>query len=136
MNDRGQNGTGSDGLNINGDSPSIASLYLMLGQLLGKVDALTASMNQKDLIITETIRKLAEIEKKVAVGVFVAGVLGVVSPVAITVLFTTMTPSLEKEEVQELRRELSDLHDLRRATGNRDQSFIHPARKEQLQGLP
>lgn len=102
-------------------------IFVRLGEISAQIAALAAQVEIKRTDLESVKARLLEIEKRMAVGMFLVVTIGVGLPVVGTIASTFLKPGLTPQEVFELREELEALDALRDKTG-RDQPFVTPDR--------
>lgn len=89
-------------------------LYMRLGELMGQVESIRSLLEDKRKDMAWMANRINELEKKVAIGVFLAVVVSILLPVATTIAATYFTTTLSGEEISLLKDEIAALREMKR----------------------
>lgn len=87
---------------------------MRLGELMGQVESIRSLLEDKRKDMAWMANRINELEKKVAIGVFLAVVVSILLPVATTIAATYFTTTLSGEEISLLKDEIAALREMKR----------------------
>lgn len=86
--------------------PSHRDLYLMLGELSGQLKTVVAILSEKRAEIVELRTRVGELEKKVAVGVFLVIGISLIVPVTTTTITNRFASNIRENDIEDITDKL------------------------------